>query len=581
MNDDEKKQAEAEKLAESQIQSDIADLDEEERKKGEVSFNLNTEELLGKICDTSDEAEKYKVLHHLGGYLTTGDDETAFWVIFVRKKGYYNPVVVTGDRELISVHDNEVNLLMNGVDKKDIPASEKYHYFDFNDVRYRWPHKIGFDDADGINHISNQVLSDIVNRKLYTEDLYNNVVNLEKQYWFASDPFEYDVFTANVWQSYLKLLLGRVFYHLFNGSPNTGKSVGLFLMSLLQFNGLFGGRGTVASSVRLLHTHSISLCQDEFEKMGADERVMMTGVFNTGFNISGSYRITNTAMKDVLHQVFSFRTFGCKSATTNDVGPFDVSFLDRCHITIGRRTSQHTKDIYSLSLKDIREFNDYRDNLFVYTVLNWKAILNSIDHVRKGLEKEGIFGRETDKNSIILGLVRHFRGTDYMMKLKKYLEERAPVQQIEHARSMEQVILETIVDRLPRLPVNSVDVENETLYDALLKWFGGLASDKYAPSDQKPRKILDNLRLTSRRENLGYTSEGKRLFHINTKELEQCLREHGFDEILKKVSWWSLLSPAKPPKPLSKNTEETEGSEETKGLTYRQSSGHGGDKTHD
>jgi hypothetical protein len=513
---------------------------------------------LEKIRDTGDEEGNYQTLYHTSNVLGCSENEILTHVVFAKKRGKYTPVVLTSNCDVLPIYDNEAALIKSGVKKDAIKSCDKYHYFNHGGVRYQFTHKLGFDPIHNINHVSNCILDDVVNFKQYTKDLYTTLVKILKIYFYTPNEFEYDILASNVVLSYILCALGRVFYLVFIGAPGSGKTTGLVLLSFLQFNGKFGGKGTVASSVRLLHTYNIALCQDEFDKMQKAEKTLMVGVFNSGFNTYGSYTITNTNIKDVFRQVCSFRTFGCKGFTANDLYGFDPSFLDRCYILTSMKSNRPTKDINQLSRNQLKEFQDLRDNVFIYCLFNWGNIRDVINNLKKGLEKEGKFGRESDKNSIILGIIQHFKGKPYMLKVKKFLEEKAPVAQLERVQSMEYVILKAIALECEGLidPKGFVDVENETLYKALLDAFDYLPSDRYAPSNQKPRSILDNLNLTSKKENLGWVHSGRRVYHINLKEFAYVLHSRGYEDILRLLPK-SVLIPFKPSKPLTnKNGEE-------------------------
>jgi hypothetical protein len=231
---------------------------------------------------------------------------------------------------------------------------------------------------------------------------------------------------------------------------------------------------------------------------------------------------------------------------------FDPSFLDRCYVLTSLKSNKPTRDINQLSRGELKRLQELRDKLFVYCLFNWEQIRDTVNSIKTGLEKEGTFGRESDKNSIILGIIQHFKGKPYMLEVKRFLEEKAPVAQLERVQSMEQVILKTIALECQGLvdPKGFVDVENETLYKALLDAFDLLPSDRYAPSNQKPRTILDNLNLTSKKENLGWVHSGRRVYHINLQQYVKLLKSLGYHDILGMLPK-SVLIPFKPSKPLT------------------------------
>lgn len=540
------------------IQRDVAEIDRHEE----------IVEFLENIMDTPEDQERFRITPFLSGLLYNEVDDLFFHTVFARKQGKCTPVVLLSNGKVEAVRNNAKILMDETVDDdgkpvykkiKDVPKEEHYQFFKHNNIRYKFTQPVFFDETHGINTVDNEAIQNIVNNKIHTKKIYHEVNETVRKYYFHPSRYEYDVLCVASVVSNIIHLLGNVFYLVFLGGMGAGKSTGLTLLSFLQFNGRFGGKGSVPSSVRLIHQFSIALNQDEFEKIGGDEKNLLVNVFNTGFNRYGKYTITNMGVKDITKQVIGFNTYGMKSFTCNSLTGFDPSFIDRCHVILQVKTNKKLKNIFNLTDKELKHFQNIRNKLFVYCLSNWKEILLDIKEMKNLLEGEGVFGRETDKNSIILGIIRHFKGNEYALKVKQYLEEKAPVLQMEHAQTMEFVILDSIADQINVDTSAFVEVLNETLYEALLNRFDLSPNDKYAPSDQKPRKILDSLGLTQKKENLGYSQGGKRKYIINVAEFVSVSQNHGYDKILEKVSRFQLLNP---PKPLKPSTDEIEGSEE-------------------
>jgi len=543
------------------IQRDVAEMDRHEE----------IVEFLENIMDTPEDEERFRITPFLSGLVCNDTDELLFHTVFARKQGKCTPVVLLSNGKVEVVRNNAKIMMEETLDDdgepvykklKDVPEEERYQFFRYKNIRYKFTRPVFFDETHGINTVDNEAIQHIVHQKTCTKEIYSETNSTVKKYYFHPSRYEYDVLCAASIVTYIIHLLGNVFYLVFLGGMGAGKSTGLTLLSFLQFNGRFGGKGSVPSSVRLIHQFSIALNQDEFEKISGEEKNLLVNVFNTGFNKYGKYTITNMAVKDIAKQVIGFNTYGMKSFTCNSLAGFDPSFIDRCHVILQVKTRKKLKNVFNLSDKELRHFQKLRNKLFVYCLSNWKEILSDIKEMKNLLESEGVFGRETDKNSLILGIIRHFKGNEYALKVKQYLEEKAPVLQVEHAQTMEFVILDTIADQINVDTSAFVEVLNETLYGALLDRFDLSPSDKYAPSDQKPRKILDSLGLTQKKENLGYSQGGKRKYIINVAEFLSVLQNHGYSKILEKVSGFQLLNPAKPLKP---SHDEIEGSEEVEG----------------
>lgn len=376
---------------------DVLNLEEEKVELKKTTEIQNIED----ITDTEDEKRTFKLLTELSGKIQHKDKELMYAVIFSQKKGRYYPITVLDDGTILQIHNHLEELILEIVMNNEptynrvgnIPEWEKYFYFKYDDIEYRFTKKIFWDANQNINTVDNDVIHWLKNKKDFTKDIYNDTIDIIKDYYYHNFDFEYDVLASGIIQSYIYGVLGRVFYITFLGGMGSGKTTCLRTLSYLLKNGVFGGRGTVPSSVRMIDFFGISLCQDEFEKMSADEKQMFVGVMNNGFNEGGNYRITNMGNKDVTKQIVSFNSFCPKLFTCNSFYGFDLSFIDRCYPISSVKAGKGTKDIHQLSYSEIHKFQELRNKLFVYCLKHWKEIIDSINDYKTKLEKECCFGR--------------------------------------------------------------------------------------------------------------------------------------------------------------------------------------------
>jgi hypothetical protein len=557
---------------ESRIQKDIDQLYKEEE------FN----EYLETIMDTEEDKQKFKILKSLSGIINYKEEDIFYLTVFAQKQGKYTPVVLTSMGYMFPVKDKAKLLIAESMDSlnknyknengdpiytktSDVPIEERYQFFTINDVIYKFTQPVFWEDSHNIQTIDNTAIHGVINKKTYSRQIFQDLIEIIEDYFYHTNKHEYDVIGTGVILSFIKQVLGNVFYLCLFGGMGTGKSTVLALKSFLEFNGYFTGKGTVPSSCRLLHFFGVSLNQDEFEKMGKDEKTMLVNIFNTGFNSYGRYTLTNMGIKDIKKQTTGLKTFGMKSFTCNDLIGFDPSFIDRLYVILSIKTNKKLKNIYRLSVAERKRFQDIRNKIFVYCLFNWKELRKDIDEMKDILENEEIFGRETDKNSIILGVIKHFLGLDYANKVKKYIEEKAPVYQLEHVKTMEYTVLESIVNKFEK-PTQFIDISNADLYQNLLNKLDFKEDDKYAPTNTKPRKILDSLGLTGKKENIGMEHGGKRKYHINTIELINVLKSNNYEKLLEKISWQKTLTTATTLTTVTKNGEggeESEGGEDS------------------
>lgn len=468
------------------------------------------------IMDNKDDT-KIKIIDSLSGLL---EDKIFYHTVFLSKQGKYTPVICTSNGDVLEVLNDD-----------------EYQFFNYGDITYKFRSFLHFSDRYKINTVNNDVIDDVINKKQYTKNIFDDVKNQIKNYYFYPYDYEYDVLTAYNIMTFIYEILGRTIYLPYLGSKGTGKSTAMATMSYLQYNGRCSGKGTLAVNCRYIDLYGISLGQDEFEKMDKKEKLAFVGIFNSGFTkLTGYYSLVNQHEKKIANQIVNLKTFCPKSFTCNDLKGFDLSFIDRCYIVKSIKTNRHTKDILQLTNEDLQIFQGLYNTEFIYCLFNWKEIIKCVNDKKIELEKDGVFGRETDKNSIILGIISHFKGDDYSKKVKQYISEKAPLEVEEHTLTMEEIILKTIVKRYTGEPL--ITIENEELYLNLWQKLGFTSpDDRYAPSNQKPRKILDNLGLINKKENLGYIAGGKRKYHINVEELKSVLKSGGYEKLLENIDF--------------------------------------------
>ena len=506
--------------------------------------------ILNELMDTPEDKAKFKILRSLDGKIYNSGSNTMYSVVFTVKRGIYNPVVVF-DNGYITVVENRVaeliaQILAYAVDEtkpkplypdiKSIPDYEKYQFFRYNGVIYKFTMPVFWNDGLEISSISDNVVRDVIDGRIYTTAIYNDVLKEITDYFFHPSKYEYDVMCAFSFMTYIYQMMGKVLYLTFFGGPGTGKTWGIELLSYLMKNGYTTGKGTIPSTVRKIEYQQIALAQDEFEKMNKEERRTFIGVMNAGFNPNKRYDITNMAVKDLTKQSVGFRTFCPKVFTCNSLYGFELSFLDRLYVIHSIKANVPVKDIMDVDTFDIDRFQNLRNKMFMYVLKNWKNIIRDINTVKKELQKDGSYGRKADILSIILGIIQHFKGEKYSNNVMEYINSKAQVDVIEHTQTMEEIILTTLVKDYVKWKKPIIDISNTDLHMMLCTKLGFTnPRDKYAPSNQKPRAILHTLGLIPKKENCGYTRTGGRKFHIHLDDIKFVLKRDGYEKLLEEI----------------------------------------------
>lgn len=506
--------------------------------------------VLDTLMDTPEDKAKFKIVRSLDGKVYNNGSNIMYSVVFAVKRGIYSPVVVfdNGDVTIVAnrVAELVAQILAYEVDEtkpkplypnvKSIPDYEKYQFFKYKGVTYKFSMPVFWNDNLQINSVSDGVINDIIDGRVYTKKIYDDVVKEITDYYFHTSKDEFDVLASFSFMTYIYQVMGKVLYIAFFGGQGTGKTWGIEILAHLMRNGYSVGKGTIPSTVRKIEYQQISLAQDEFEKMGKDERITFIAVMNAGFNPHKTYDITNMAVKDLTKQSVGFRTFCPKAFTCNSLYGLDLSFLDRLYIVHSVKADRTVKDIMDPSESDIARFQKLRDMMFIYVLKNWKNIVRDINTVKRELHKDGAFGRKADIYSMILGIIRHFKGKEYSDGIRKYMDSKAEVELRERAESYEAIILTKLVEIYEEDKADTIDIANKHLHLYLCQKKGfDDPDDKRAPSNQTPRKILDYLGLIAKKENKGYTPGGARMFHIHLEDIVFVLKRDKHDDLLKRI----------------------------------------------
>jgi hypothetical protein len=532
---------------------------------------VSTSEALDEICKLNSETGLYIVSFEpeeqkkIIRCFTSGIIDSIFYqTVYLENDGKYKPYVVTSKGEIKFVENNEENL-KEKLDRKDwrtIQEEDRYFYFDYGDSRYKYYHELGFKDTFPIFTVNDDIISLIKDENLPSKkEVYDYTKQIIMDYWDHSNSYEYDVSTVFALMSYILRALGKTFYFILQGKEDTGKSTWQKVIARLQLNGKFSGKTTIASSVRQIHYLSINVNQDEFDKLSKEDKNVFIGVLNTGLYADGTYELCDMNKRNFIDQNTILFTFGEKSFSTNNLYGFDTTFLSRCYICICIRQGRKLKDINDISPEENQRFQIQRNDNFVYCLFNWDQIKKDIHDVKEELEKEGLFGRYTDMNSIILGIVKHFKG-DYYLEVKKHLEEKLGLAQEERTETKDSIILEFLVNKFKEEEEGEkiIELENKEIFDYLLKQLGIPEDAENKPKPQSIGWILKNYNLLPRKENLSRTSgSGRRKYIISKSTLIDVLKRFGYNKL--HLDLTSLSSQSSHPSQICEESEESEDSE--------------------
>lgn len=490
--------------------------------KQEKKFSLDD------VMDTGE--SKVKILPSLSGLLQKMGDDIFYQTVFAEKDGEFTPLVLSSwSRMPIPVK--------TGFIEDDGKIIDTYNYIEYEGFNYRFKNKVYFNSSEGINTINNAGIRGYASPGYLPlkEDVYKDILLQIKSYHFHPSTFEYDVLFASVIQSYIYQTIGRVFYLVLQSTrPGTGKTVLLTLLSYLCMNGRLGGKSSVPGSIRLIDNFGITLCQDDVDKTSDEEKSMIIGSFNSGFNRGMPYTVAdkNDQRKSISYNIFCPKYFSC-----NNLDGFDDTMVDRCYTLEAVKAGVRTKDIYQAKDEEFKQFQDIRNQTFVYCTIHWVELVQDINDVKEELQKKGLFGREVDKYSIILGIIKHFKGEEYAIKVWNYMKGKLPVEHedIETHSLMDSTLLEAVVSRYKDGKYEPIlEIPAKWLHEKMCTKLGKPTEGRNSISNQEPYHILHGLQIiTEKREKT--TKNNLTVYLINTEKLRQTLIRLDYKTIASKI----------------------------------------------
>lgn len=538
-----------------QEEEEKLEIKEEEEKKGNPLEDLADEtEQPFRIFDKADVVE--------GIY---------FVLVYALDKNYrYKPLIATSRGEIVEIKDNEELLLKSGFKKNEISQEDKYFFFEYETKEQRYYFKLKnkpqFDERFGITNISNKAIKMLLEKKQIDEKkLFADVSTTIQQYYDHADRREYSIISCFVILPYIEQVLQHTIYLLLQGQEDTGKSTLQRILAKLQLYGFFGGKKSLAVLVRYLDFYSCKLGIDEFEKLDQKNKTMAEGVLNSGHYGDGTYDFVNMEQKDIRKSIVSLNTFGFKSFSCNNLYGFERSFISRCYPLICVRQNRKLKNILDRETaeKEKPVFQDMVDRCFVYCTTNWKKIVESVKHEKEKFEKENTFGRVTDRNSIILGIIRHFNPENYE-SVKELLGNKEGLTKQEELETENGIMLWSLCDlfkQQKQQEKTTITVTNKQIVELMQEQMGFSDEDKSKYS-KRVGKLCKRLNLFKRSDQIKRSKEGM-IYTIYFSDFVDILKRNNYQDILQELNYTTTLTSQ-----TTSENEESVVSEEMKNETY-------------
>lgn len=391
--------------------------------------------------------------------------------------------------------------------------------------------------VNGISHEGVRMVLD--QEQVDHQSLLNELKAILSDYYdFYSDE-ELLIVCAHIIHSYLLGLLGKTFYLLLDGIRGTGKSSLQNLMALLQMNGTFCGKSSVASIVRKVNSLMANINLDELDKIDPKDIHVLVGVMNSGLYRNGTYEITDMQSKKSEGQIKVYHTFSTKTFSTNKA-LFHDSFMSRCVVIHTIRNRKSIKDIHSRSEEDEDRFQSLRDRLFCLCLGNAKEFSESIKKRQIKLSEEGVFGRRSDIFAIIGGVL-DVMGSD-TDKVLNYLSEKDQMNTEDNEEKDRLYhILRYFTEQIEK-GLDLISVTNQQLKEYLCESLGKDEHDKYAPTSSSVGSLLRRSKIISskkekKRDSTGITGgKGRYYYEIKAEKIKDIIKRNEYTDLITRIS---------------------------------------------
>jgi len=418
---------------------------------------------------------------------------------------------------------------------KNKETKEEYNFFNYENKRYIYDiqEPIWF-QSNLVNGVSNEGIESFLNDSIQDRTtLYERLREKIMEYYDFYHEEELDLVIAHAIHTYLLGLLGKAVYILLDGERNTGKSTLQNLLAMLQYNGCFVGKSSIAAMVRKVHFLGAAINLDEFEKLDPKEKAVVTGILNSGAYKSGTSEITNMDVKSGANQITVFHTFGAKTFSVNK-SHFHNSFISRCIVINTIRNRKPVKNIYGLTEREKDDFQSLRDDLFSYTLKHCQDIQADIGVEKCLLDERKAFGRRADITAIVLGVIRHFGGD--IEKVRGYLlakEELDTEDEAQHDKMY--LVLKYLTELYEWKESEYLEFSNQELLDYIEREIN-TEDSRYMPTASSVGKMLKRSKLViGKNDRKRVAGKGNYKYVIPRQRVHEVIDRSGFEDLIRSM----------------------------------------------
>jgi hypothetical protein len=290
--------------------------------------------------------------------------------------------------------------------------------------------------------------------KVSPKDIFDNLLNLEKQYF--ENPYDYDYFYEVCWKvhTYFYPLFTLTPYNDYTGMKNTGKSKRLKLTKFICYNAWSSDDSSTSSLFRTIGGTGATMLLDEVEKLGStktdnsDLQTILRGGFQNGHYVTKSEEVRGK-WTPVAYDLFSPKAFG-------HINPLDNVLQDRCITTKLARTTNRT--LANSEPEEVENSKIYQCRDGCYKLfLDYGIEVKSLIPEARGLFKD-VSGRELNLWLPLVTIALFFEKhgvVGLVDKLMAKLDVNSEEKKTKDAEQNDEVkilsvLLQTVPDKIPK-----------------------------------------------------------------------------------------------------------------------------------
>ena len=232
------------------------------------------------------------------------------------------------------------------------------------------------------NQMSNKSIVEFLKgRKTDPNELYGKIKKKLKSYLDLRKEEEYDLLVNWIIHTYLVNLFGSTSYIKVGGNQDVGKSTVMKVCSKLSFKGKLLSAPSAAVLYRTLNCSQNTLFVDEFENQNEENKEAILSVLNVGYTKEGCTIEKCDRGRDSDFEPQKFRAFSPKMFA----GISDIripTLKSRCiELNMVRTTRKDLKNVDRIDDEEANEFQDIRDDIYIFCLENYKAIMQNFNSV--------------------------------------------------------------------------------------------------------------------------------------------------------------------------------------------------------